>query len=224
MSFTVEDCIVNRKHKYCKYILWRKNGKSHNDASAKISVDPTTIRRWIRQHGFTPFSTMMKRKSTRDCALDQYKQHIIRFIHSEQNETRRPIKKIAIRQFIIDSSWGVNFKTKNKNTQNMMIRKFLEKNEGDVPTFRDAPRKYEDNITYPCSELNCSRKCERGSNCVHKRLCNRNHRDSRRDVKAVYCHGKGMGLFIYEKVRKNDFIIEYFDKVISSVKDSSHLT
>ena len=72
----------------------------------------------------------------------------------------------------------------------------------------------DDGVIYPCSIIECMHNCEKGTNCTYKRLLLNNRCAARREVKKINCQGKGNGLRICESVKKDDFIIEYFGRIV----------
>jgi transposase-like protein len=204
--------INNRNGKYNKYIELRKKGINHADAASSLSVHPSTIRRWVAKYNLQRYSG--KRKTPRNSSLDPLKEEILQFIRSEQRMTRQPVKKVRLRQFV--ASISPSFATKTIAAQDSVIRKFLELNKDNLPPLPRAPSKVvDDGVIYPCSIIECMHNCEKGTNCTYKRLLLNNRCAARREVKKINCQGKGNGLLLCESVRKDDFIIEYFGRVIS---------
>jgi hypothetical protein len=202
--------------RYNSYLVHRNAGKNHADAAAAMNLHPTTIQKMISQYNLQRYSVMTKRTNLRPCSLDIYKNEIFNFIRVHQNETKHPVKQHQVKKFIIESNLGgMLLKNKTTNAQRMMVRKFFEKHESDIRNIRCVPRKFDDGITNHCSEINCIGNCIRGDRCVHKRLCLTRFKASL-GAEKFKISGKGHGLRLKYPVKKDDFVIEYFGRAVSS--------
>ncbi len=203
--------------RYNSYLAHRNAGKNHADAAAAMNLHPTTIQKNVSQYNLQGYSGMAnKRTNLQPCSLDVYKIEIFNFIRVLQNETKHPVKQHQVKKFIIESDWGdMLFKNKTTNAQRMMVRKFFKKHESDIQNIRCVPRKFDDGIINHCSKINCTGNCIRGDRCVHKRLCLTQFKASL-GAEKFKISGKGHVLRLKHPVNKDDFVIEYFGRAVSS--------
>jgi hypothetical protein len=204
--------IVDR---YNTYLDFRKAGKNHAQASALMCIDQKTIQNNIKQYNLQPYSTMAKRKNPRKNFLDDYKIEILNYIRIYQNNNKQSIRPCHVKKFIIESDWGSLFRKKSSNAQGKLVYQFFKHHSIDISNIRFLGKERSDGITYSCTEVNCVRRCEKGNHCVYKQLL-LSRRKASTSSERFKCGGKkGWGLRLKHPVKKGDFVIEYYGRIVT---------
>jgi hypothetical protein len=107
------------------------------------------------------------------------------------------------------------FLVKETNTKQCFIKRFMRKWQLKLPP---PPRKASKlphlNKVYLCQGVKCDVTCRRRDNCPIKCII----RYSYKKVSVIPSVKKGKCLFIQEKCKENEFVIEYIEKCVSIKK------